>query len=94
MRAQTLALRAINQYRRRDTLAYVGLRYFLNNRCARRDRWANEIATHLVRTRRKGPYFGSQHFKVVDGEGEVLHCRRGLALINILSLPPQGERRR
>ncbi len=75
MRAQTLALRAINQYRRRDTLAYVGLRYFLNNRCARRDRWANEIATHLVRTRSNAPYFGSQHFKEVDDEGEVLHRR-------------------
>lgn len=73
MRAQTLALRAINQYRRRDTLAYLGLRYFLNNRCARRDRWANEIATHLVRTRSNAPYFRSQHFKEIDDEDRVRH---------------------
>lgn len=74
MRPETLALRATNQYRRRDTLAYLGLRYYLENQCARRDRWSNEIATHITRSRVSTPYFSSYHFKeLCDETGDVLH---------------------
>lgn len=68
-----LALRAINQYRRRDVLAYLGLRYYLANVATRSDRWAQEVATDLV-LRRSGPsYLSVQHFKEVDSRGQVQH---------------------
>lgn len=46
MRPQLLALRAANQYRTRDIMAYLGLRYYFANQCASRDRWAEEVSSH------------------------------------------------
>jgi retron-type reverse transcriptase len=63
MRPELLAVRAVNQYRNRDILAYIGLRYYLENQCARRDRWITDIATQLVITRTSPSYFRSIHFK-------------------------------
>jgi hypothetical protein len=63
MRPELLAVRAVNQYRNRDILAYLGLRYYLENQCARRDRWITDIATQLVITRTSPSYFRSVHFK-------------------------------
>lgn len=74
MRPELLAVRAINQYRRRDVLAYLGLRYYLENCCARSDLWAREVSTHLVSTRSSPVYFRSYHFKEMDEEGSVI-CR-------------------
>jgi len=34
-----LAIKALNQYRKRDVIPYLGLRYYLDNTSARRDRW-------------------------------------------------------
>jgi hypothetical protein len=62
-RAGVLAVRAVNQYRRRDVLSYLALRYYLNNEAARTDRWANEVATDLVLKRSDQPYFRAYHFK-------------------------------
>lgn len=62
-RAGVLAVRAVNQYRRRDVLTYLALRYYLNNEAARTDRWANEVATDLVLKRSDQPYFRAYHFK-------------------------------
>jgi hypothetical protein len=71
--AGKLAIRAINQYRRRDVLAYLGLRYYLDNTAARSDRWAREVAPSLV-IRRAGPsYFVVQHFKDIGAQGNVIH---------------------
>jgi len=63
VRPGILAVRAVNQYRRRDVLAYLGLRYYLANRCAVRDRWAREVAVHLVLSRTQPIYFHALHFK-------------------------------
>jgi hypothetical protein len=63
VRPGILAVRAVNQYRRRDVLAYLGLRYYLANRCAVRDRWAREVAVHLVVSRTQHIYFHALHFK-------------------------------
>lgn len=64
-----LAVRAVNQYRRRDVVSYLGLRYYLENAAARSDQWAREVATDLV-LRRSGPgYFKSLHFKDADSDG-------------------------
>lgn len=73
MRPQQLALRAANQYRTRDIFAYLGLRYYFVNQCARRERWANELAPHLVMSRSSGAYFQSQHFKDVRADGQIGH---------------------
>jgi hypothetical protein len=63
LRAGVLAVRAVNQYRRRDILAYLGLRYYLANLCAVRDRWIREVARFLVHTRSNPIYFHALHYK-------------------------------
>jgi hypothetical protein len=71
MRPELLAVRAANQYRRRDVLAYLGLRYYLENHCAQGDIWARDVSTHLVSTRVSPVYFRSYHFKEMDGDSVV-----------------------
>lgn len=73
MRPQLLALRAANQYRTRDIMAYLGLRYYFANQCARRDRWAEEVSAYLVMSRSNGAYFWSLHFKDVSADGQLHH---------------------
>ncbi|HEY9691722.1 MAG TPA: RNA-directed DNA polymerase [Oculatellaceae cyanobacterium] len=74
MKPELLAVRAINQYRRRDVLAYLGLRYYLDNDCAKNDIWARDISTHLVKTRESPVYFRSYHFKeMAEGDINVVH---------------------
>lgn len=73
MRPQLLALRAINQYRTRDIMAYLGLRYYFGNLCARRDRWANEVSSHLVMSSSGGAYFHCLHFKDMSSDNHVCH---------------------
>lgn len=68
-----LCLRALNQYRRRDVLAYLGLRYYFDNRASVRDRWARSAAVDLVLRRSARPYFKSSHFKEIDSDGRVKH---------------------
>ncbi len=68
-----LAVRAINQYRRRDVLTYLGLRYYLNNAAARTDQWAKQIAPDIVMTRTDSPYFNALHFKESTPDGKVDH---------------------
>ncbi|KOO84126.1 MULTISPECIES: hypothetical protein [Stenotrophomonas] len=71
MRPQLLALRATNQYRTRDIMAYLGLRYYFANLCAGRDRWAEEVSLHLVMSRSRSAYFHSLHFKDIRTDGQV-----------------------
>lgn len=66
-----LAVRAINQYRRRDVLAYLGLRYYLDNESARTDRWTQEVATDLVLRRSEPCYFQQKHFKEITSDGAI-----------------------
>jgi hypothetical protein len=73
IRPGNIAVSAVNQYRRRDVFAYLGLRYYLQNTGARSDNWANQVATDLVLTRTSLPYFDSQHFKELNAEGKVEH---------------------
>ncbi len=73
MRPEILAVRAINQYRRRDILAYIGLRYYLENSSAISDKWVQEVSTHLVNTRTSPAYYRSYHFKEMRQSGSVLH---------------------
>jgi hypothetical protein len=73
MRPELLAVRAINQYRQRDVLAYLGLRYYLESDCARSDLWGKDVATHLVYTRSSPAYFRSYHFKEMSRDGSVVY---------------------
>lgn len=68
-----LALRALNQYRHRDVVSYLGLRYLLENSAATSERWAREVAIENVLKRTDAPYFPVQHFKGVDEAGQVEH---------------------
>jgi hypothetical protein len=72
MKAELLAIRAINQYRRRDILAYLGLRYYLDSDCSKKDIWIRDISTHLVNTRESPIYFQSSHFKEIQND-QVCH---------------------
>lgn len=73
MKPGILASRAINQYRTRDVIPYLALRYYLENSCARSDHWASEVAVHLTQTRNLPTYFEAQHFKETQDNGQVLH---------------------
>ena len=68
-----LAVRAVNQYRRRDVLTYLALRYYLHNDAARTDLWAQQVATSLVLTRTDLPYLHVHHFKDLSGAAKVDH---------------------
>jgi len=73
MRPGVLAVRAVNQYRRREVLAYLALRYYLDNSAARSDKWAKQVAMELVLSRTNTPYFQAQHFKEITESGAVIH---------------------
>lgn len=66
MRPGILAVRAANEYRGRDVISYLGLRYYLRATSARTDRWAKEISTDLVMTRKTLPYRKSNVYKGVS----------------------------
>jgi hypothetical protein len=73
MKPEMLAVRAVNQYRRRDMLAYIGLRYYLENEAAKRDVWANTVSTYLVDNRSAPIYFRSHHFKEISDQDNIVH---------------------
>lgn len=68
-----LAVRAVNQYRRRDVLSYLALRYYLHSDAARTDQWAQQVASNLVLTRTDRPYLHVHHFKDLSGGSKVDH---------------------
>lgn len=68
-----LAVRAVNQYRRRDVLSYLALRYYLHSDAARTDQWAQQVASSLVLTRTDLPYLHVHHFKDLSGGSKVDH---------------------
>jgi hypothetical protein len=72
-RAGILAVRAVNQYRRRDVLTYLALRYYLDNEAARTDHWVKEVATDLILKRSNQPYFRAFHFKDGSHRSGVEH---------------------
>lgn len=80
----TLAVRAVNQYRRRDIVSYLGLRLYLDNTCTVRDRWAREVASRLVLDDPCPRYHESFHFKEVKADTGEPEYRR-------LCLPTPNE---
>lgn len=70
-RPGNLAVRSVNQYRRRDVLTYLSLRYYLENSAARSDSWTQRIACNLVLNRDAIPYMHVHHFKDVGSDGHI-----------------------
>ncbi|GAB3163564.1 RNA-directed DNA polymerase [Telluribacter humicola] len=70
-RPETLAIRTVNQYRRRDVISYLSVRYYVESLAARTDHWANNAAIDLVLTRKSSSYFKTYHFKEIDENGEI-----------------------
>lgn len=68
-----LAVRAVNQYRRRDVLAYLSLRYYLDNVASRTDPWAKQVSIDLVLGRTESPYLRVHHFKETNDHGGIEH---------------------
>ena len=73
---EILAVRAANQYRRRDIIGYLGLRYYLSNICTIRDRWSNEVATLLAQFNDNPVYHTSWHFKERNDTTNEIKYRR------------------
>ncbi|MDT8385383.1 MAG: RNA-directed DNA polymerase [Gammaproteobacteria bacterium] len=73
IRPGTFAIRAVNQYRRRDVLSYLGLRYYLENSATLTDHWARDVAVDLVLHRTDPGYMRAKHFKGVNANGSISH---------------------
>lgn len=72
----TIAIKALNQYRKRDIWSYLGLRYYLENKAGRQNRWIQEVSTRLTRDSLEPCYLKTFHFKdFKNGEFEhrVIH---------------------
>jgi hypothetical protein len=68
-----LAVRAVNQYRRRDVLTFLGLRYYLANTAAKSDVWIKHVAIELTATRNAHSYFNAQNFKGLNEQAMPKH---------------------
>lgn len=66
---RVLALKALNQYRKRDVIPYLGLRYYLNNKSAQSSRWINEVATKIAQDTTEPSYLRTFHFKDKEDDG-------------------------
>jgi hypothetical protein len=68
-----LAVKTLNQYRKRDVLSYIGLRYYLKNSAAKQCRWINDVATRLSSTQNEPSYLRTFHFKELSESGSITH---------------------
>ncbi len=58
-----IALKSLNQYRKRDILAYLSLRYYLKPSSSQTDYWAQEVAVRLASKENSSKLFKVKHFK-------------------------------
>lgn len=66
--SNALAVKALNQYRKRDILSYLGLRYYLQARTGSDCRWISDICTRLAVTAEQESYLRTYHFKGFNGK--------------------------
>lgn len=69
----TPAIRTVQQYRRRDIVPYLALRYYLDNRASRRARWAEDVSVFLACQSGQPAYFRAKHFKDRGADGTIGH---------------------
>lgn len=81
---EILAVRAVNQYRRRDVLAYLGLRLYLDCICSKRNYWSQEVAARIATYESNPRYHVSLHFKERNQNTGEIEYRR-------ISLPTPNE---
>lgn len=72
-RPGVLAVRAVNQYRRRDVLPYLALRYYLANVAARSDDWVNDVVINTILSRSDPTYVALKHYKDESPDGRIEH---------------------
>ncbi|HAS6940977.1 TPA: hypothetical protein I7279_11445 [Vibrio parahaemolyticus] len=58
-----IALKALNQYRKRDVNAYLGLRYYLESSAAKSDHWIERVCSKLILDGRDIGYLRTNHYK-------------------------------
>ena len=63
--SNNIALKSLNQYRKRDIIAYLSLRYYLDSKSSRTDLWAKEVATNLTLNNESSDFLKIKHFKCV-----------------------------
>ena len=73
---EKLAVRAVNQYRRRDVIGYLGLRLYLESVCAARDEWGKTVATRLALGDHAPVYHSSLNFKERNEQTGTIEYRR------------------
>jgi len=70
---RALALKALNQYRKRDVISYLGLRYYLDNKSSQSSRWINEVATKVALDATEPSYFRTFHYKDIKDNDTYQH---------------------
>ncbi|QTH63337.1 RNA-directed DNA polymerase [Psychrosphaera ytuae] len=68
-----LAVKTLNQYRKRDVLSYLGLRYYLKNVSAKKCRWIRDVSTRLSSCQGEASYLKTFHFKELSESGAITH---------------------
>ncbi|MFH4966277.1 reverse transcriptase domain-containing protein [Gaetbulibacter sp. M235] len=61
--SNNIALKSLNQYRKRDIIAYLSLRYYLDSKSSQTDLWAREVATNLTLKNESSDFLKIKHFK-------------------------------
>ncbi len=67
-----LAIKALNQYRRRDIFPYLALRYYLESSVGRQNRWVKDVCTRLTTQNESFGYLRMYHFKDIS-EDNFIH---------------------
>ncbi len=75
MALSSIAVRALNNYRRTSPLTYLSLRYYLGPVPSQSKRWATEIAPRILLRRNEEAYISGRHFKQTDRNGHIEHRR-------------------
>lgn len=71
--SNTLAVKALNQYRQRDVFAYLALRYYVSSVVGWKTRWIDDVCTRLVRQDNDATYQKLSHFKERNTNNKIVH---------------------
>lgn len=63
-----LAVKALNQYRRRDIFPYLALRYYVESSVGRQNRWIKDVCTRLTTQNENFGYLRMYHFKDISDD--------------------------
>ncbi len=66
-----LAVKALNQYRRRDIFPYLALRYYVESSVGRQNRWIKDVCTRLTTQNDNFGYLRMYHFKDISDDNFI-----------------------